>query len=457
MPLTDELGNEALRRDDRHLGRSSTKLNFSGGQFEAWLSRRAEAQPYESAAEALASKAVFARATELITEVLDERVERVLADPMPSWLGELLSLWHLRQSHVLTFNYDTLVECAFETMRLWDWRQGSSFQWGSLINYSPEGKAGHSIGEFDGSGEPHPSFRLWKLHGSLNWRWVPGDSTGSTVRRVRLPGVFGHADPVTAEEAHWRAPGREPFIVPPAALKSGYYSNPVTREIWQRGFDALRSADRITLIGYSVPLTDLSTSGMLAEALASSPAKEINIVDLESGGGAIADRINKLGAFNTRVVTGHTGVDSVQRYVNHLLDEAASALVEKLRDSSVDIGSESLYVNWGDIGAHSQQVGRAAAICGFEWDSASRTLELHAEDLGPLAAATRSRSGEEESPLPLTLRDLTPHLADATHITISTPGSSDARTVIECVERVVETGHGDGRWLQLVAAGEPPR
>lgn len=161
----------------------------------------------------------------MIAEILDERVAAVLSQPLPVWLGELISIWHLRQSHVVTFNYDPLVECAFETLRLYDWRQNTRFQWGSLINYSPEGKAGASYGEMGNSAAPHPSFRLWKLHGSLNWWWTPGDSTGATVRRVRLPGTFGAAKPLEPDEARWSVPGRERFIVPPAALKSAYVDN----------------------------------------------------------------------------------------------------------------------------------------------------------------------------------------------------------------------------------------
>ncbi|MBU4336933.1 MAG: hypothetical protein KJ548_10195 [Actinobacteria bacterium] len=66
----------------------------------------------------------WVRATRLIARELDLPVASALAEPMPVWLSELISLWRLRESDVLTFNYDPLVECAFETMRLWDSRAG---------------------------------------------------------------------------------------------------------------------------------------------------------------------------------------------------------------------------------------------------------------------------------------------------------------------------------------------
>jgi len=67
--------------------------------------------------------------------------------------------------------------------------------------------------------------------------------------------------------------------VPPSALKSPYYANPVTRETWARGFDALAAAEIVTLVGYSLPLTDLTTVGMLSEAMETGLVQEVRVVD----------------------------------------------------------------------------------------------------------------------------------------------------------------------------------
>ncbi len=158
LPLTDELGNLVLERDPESLGRTDARSHFENGTFETWLSRRAEPQPYLTAAQTLANQAIFARGTNLVAEVLDKRVSQAVSTVMPTWLGELVSLWHLRESNILTFNYDTLVECAFETMAFWDWRTRKRFSWASLINYSPDGRAGGSVGEVGGVTPPHPPF-----------------------------------------------------------------------------------------------------------------------------------------------------------------------------------------------------------------------------------------------------------------------------------------------------------
>jgi hypothetical protein len=445
MPLTDDLGNEALQRDHERLGRSDRKLTFAGGQFESWLSRRAEPQPYLSASADMQNRAIFARTTELIAQILDERVERALVNSMPIWLGELISIWHLRRSNVLTFNYDTLIECAFETMPLWDWRAQTRFLWPSLISYSPEGKAGTSYDEIGGEVPPHDSFRLWKLHGSLNWHWVPGDSAGATVRRARLPGLFGQPDIVRADELHWSAPGRERFIVPPAALKSGYYSNPVTREIWQRGFAALQSAKKITLMGYSVPMTDLSTSGMLAEAMAAGAVTEVEVVDYapHSGGAgsSIVERVSSLGPFNVNAHADFSGGDAISDYVARLVGEVAHTAVEALRDDE-SVASSPIYIDWGE--------NNSTSFSSFELRRSDNALVLTGEHMGTTAQTTRSR---EEGNLPLNLADVRGALRTASRIVARFPSMQREVSVVGHVRRTYETGHGDGNWVQLIPAG----
>jgi hypothetical protein len=67
-------------------------------------------------------------------------------------------------------------------------------------------------------------------------------------------------------------PGRKPFIVPPLATKSVFYDNPVTVQLWRYAkrvlaFQPTRQPLRVSLLGYSLPLTDLVTSSLLRETL----------------------------------------------------------------------------------------------------------------------------------------------------------------------------------------------
>lgn len=450
LPVTDELGNEVILRDPTRLGLSAGKQRFAGGSFETWLSRRAEAQPYLTVEQNLESQSIFARGTRLIGEVLDQRVDEALGSPMPAWLGELISLWHHRSSSVLTFNYDTLIECAFQTMRFWDWRHRTTFQWGSILNYTPEGKGGLSYAESDGTGGPHPSFRLRKLHGSLNWFWSPGDATGATVRRARLPGDFMAPNPIPEDEMHWIAPGRERFIVPPAALKSSYYQNPIVREIWQRSNEALQEAEVITLMGYSVPVTDLSTTGMLAEALQDG-GKEVRIVDafpkVESDPMSIAARIKVLAAPNTTINTVGRGESVVADYVQRLVSDAGNQLITDLASTS-EPPSAALYVDWGEIASQ----GRAAAVVDIRRNG--NTITLTTDPLSNEAHALESRQAYEGfRNIPKTLQDLLDVHNNSARIRVVTPGGDREATVIHAQPRRYDTGHSN-EWLQLVTAGQ---
>ena len=58
-----------------------------------------------------------------------------------------------------------------------------------------------------------------------------------------------------------------PLIVPPILDKSVFYMNNSMKTQWSLAREALLSSDRIYVIGYSMPETDLSTRFLLTEAM----------------------------------------------------------------------------------------------------------------------------------------------------------------------------------------------
>ena len=136
------------------------------------------------------------------------------------------------------------------------------------------------------------SLRLLKLHGSTNWYWTPGDSSGVSLARRVLPGDFGSPEPYEERDRRRELPGRSPFIVPPSATKSTYYRNPVVRELWTQAADALRDANSVALLGYSIPVADATVSAMFQQTLESSAAP-VRVVDLAPD--AVTDRVSLLG------------------------------------------------------------------------------------------------------------------------------------------------------------------
>lgn len=452
MPVTDKLG-QTLQKDYPEVFGS-----IGSRSFETWLSQRAEAQPYLSTAGNLQNQAVFTAATRLIARVLDWCIAETLAEPMPKWFGELITLWHLRQSDVLTFNYDPLVECAFESLQFWDWRLDKFFSWGSLLNYNPPGMAGSTLGEFGGDAAPHPSFRLWKLHGSTNWFWSPGDTSGASALRVALPGVFETPERVNEQDEHWKAPGRERLIVPPSALKSPYYANPVTRETWARGYEALSGAQTVTLMGYSLPTTDLTTVGMLSEALETGLATELRVVDRTPE--PIVGRLRSLVPDHVNVIGVDGADDAVERYVNGMVSAAARSATAEIRDRKGDAANLHMTVTWGDLqqvhrGRRVEDWGRTAAIIGVEPSSEGAEVMLVASELTSFDGAVNIRPVGQ--PPHLSLRELMVYLADAPTIKVRVPGVEVPVTIVSSTDRRADHGAGNGNWIQLVPAGRLDR
>jgi SIR2-like domain len=261
--MTDELGERCRPYLESAGYADRLPTRFRGGLFEQWMSRLASDQPDYSAATNAENRGLFARTSETIARVLDSAQRGALLGPCPTWLPDLVAWFHQFQSTVITFNYDNLIEYVVMTKDL----QGS------------DGTQRRRVLPVDILGDlpPYPAqparlagplattFQLLKLHGSLDWRWSSGDESGATLSRFDLTGEWEHPGLPDAAEISRRLPGREPFIVPPTAIKSAYYTNPITRELWNRASTALDATRVVILIGYSMPITDLVFTAMLRE------------------------------------------------------------------------------------------------------------------------------------------------------------------------------------------------
>ena len=316
MPLTDPLG-ESLRNALVGGGWEHwlPKSRFAGGYFEQWLSRLAEDQPdYDDATNA-SNRGLFETISSVIHISLSRCQKETLGSgPCPPWLTTLVAEFHRRKNTVITFNYDNLIEYAVLGSELMD-------------HHPPKGER---VRPHDILGDlppppPHPSrlagpltesFRLLKLHGSLNWYWSPGDLTGATLNTWNLAGGFGSWEQQDEDERRRRLPGRVPFIVPPTATKSAYYRNPVTKELWQRAASALQRPRRIVLMGYSLPLTDLVFTSILRENLPPDleglGAARFCIVNLETE--PVKEVLFKLGYQPSNIESEHEGPDCIKNF-----------------------------------------------------------------------------------------------------------------------------------------------
>jgi hypothetical protein len=144
-----------------------------------------------------------------------------------------------RKTSFISFNYDTVVEEAF-------FKLGVKFSYGfgrGDIDYEAE-----QLG-LDDAG-----ILLLKLHGSINWG----------RRRAATSGAGKLTICDSYEKA--RSLGATPDLIPPTWRKvfDGYLE-----DVWQNALDAIRTATRIIVIGFSVPQTDNHFKYLLAAGLQS--------------------------------------------------------------------------------------------------------------------------------------------------------------------------------------------
>jgi predicted CoA-binding protein len=389
MPLTAEVGRtavETLKTDGRRLG--VAQLGFGPGlTFESWLSLLSDDQPQLSDAENRDNAALFAHLRDAIATLLLEAQHDALGAPAPAWLYELVAVLHRRQATVITLNYDTLIETAIENHSVWDpFLRRCVTSSDVLQDLPPKPNVGARL-----AGPLCHTVGLLKLHGSLNWWAVPNDSSGATINREERLGAFEEPYEITIEERQRELPGRERFIIPPLSTKGTYYRNPLTRELWHQAYEALRTASRISIVGYSVPPADLVMANMLREALSNRDVK-IEVVNPDPD--ALSERLLGLGA-SPDALEVVSGSDCVEVFANSLCRQASATLADALRESLLsDYPDAALAVAWGDPSAIGPSVRRVAQLA----VGPDETLELILDEDVPPVGATAARRAADGTP-----------------------------------------------------------
>jgi hypothetical protein len=408
------------------------EYDFSGGYFEMWLSRLAEAQPDLREEQNYENYARFLRIADALHAVIVERQLRVMAHEPPFWLMRLVGVAQAQKMTAITFNYDTLVEEAVDARRWMHWGRGIRASGTHVLDGLPP-----TVFPAMPASDYVEGFRLLKLHGSIDSYWVSADSTGATINRWESLGYWGLPEAPDSRRRQRELPGRSPFIVPPAAAKSAFYSNPLTRQLWQTAAAALTSADTVTLVGYSLPATDLVTSGMLAERLTESPTR----VEVVNPSPEVVARRLKLLGIREDVITTIDGDDAVKRFVDQLEAEASQSVTPAVTSME---GNPLLMIAADDL--------RMSAVIRVEpSDHVIRLITARPSDSGQ---AIRPDYYGEASLVGL----------DALRTAI---GGNTLKTLVAVLDGrfdcpivdhqkwMVGIGAGDGRWLVLTPAAAP--
>ena len=266
MPTMVELGAEVRERLAQVTGFSSAIPDSLGDNIELWMTYLSQPQPWLREPEVDLHRSLGGRIRRSIAAVIKERTVLASASIAPEWLCRLILAWHRRQAVVITLNYDTLVEKACRGLRV---SEKTSVLHPADIYPPYFANLASRSGVGLWGGEVFPTFRLLKLHGSVNWHYSGReDFHGETIFFSDVP-EFGPPDDEAAHNAKSQrlrdmAADKETLIIPPVAEKTTYFNNETVRGLWKDAAAALQGAPALYVIGYSLPISDLGMRFFIA-------------------------------------------------------------------------------------------------------------------------------------------------------------------------------------------------
>lgn len=276
--------------------------------FETWMSTMASEQPWLDEAENLANRATFHRASLAVHQSVTLRESQALEREPDDWLLRLALHWCATTANIVTFNYDLLLERAVVSL-------GFGGSLGDLYGCSLTTRwAPGSSGFLSSSPPRHPIPRIYKLHGSLNWKYG-GPQAPTTDQIVLAPGgtQWRRESDVSTSGANPRDAvvhdGLSPMIIPPTSSKSPFYGNLAMRAQWRRALHAMRSASSIALIGYSLPESDLQVREFLRSGISGVKVDVVNPCT------DVAERVQRLLGEGIEICT-FSGENAIRDYVD---------------------------------------------------------------------------------------------------------------------------------------------
>ena len=296
--LSDEVRSAGLDLSPLHLGLSSN--------IEIWLSYLSQRHPWLREQENLRNQALALDIAQKIENALTKREQSAIQRDIPDWLAKLTQHWHQTRASVFTLNYDTLVERAAH-----DFTSVEQLYPVTLTLASRRNAAIVSSGEID-------SFKLFKLHGSVNWYYSgASEFTGEIIYYGNISGW--RSDSFYGEQAESAVNDKVPLIVPPTIEKVRFFEHESLKGIWTQAVARVRNATRLYVIGYSLPPSDLAIRLFLLEGgLTCATRKELYVVNLDDTVGT--HYCNLLGgAFE--INDRYAGHDAVERFVDGVCTE----------------------------------------------------------------------------------------------------------------------------------------
>jgi hypothetical protein len=277
MPCMEELTN-AVKYIYRQ--RLPPILSNLGTDIEMWLTYLSQPQPWLKDSFNLENRALFLQMTESIGDVINASTRLAINETCPPWFQSLISYWQKHESSIITLNYDTLIERAALLQKV------------DIENLYPVPLTDVRRASVLGVGN-FASFKLYKLHGSVNWYYSGAASFQGEVIYYNVVTQWGKDFDDNEKSSLAAAQDKVPLIAPPISEKTTYFQHETLRQVWLKAAAALQSANCVYCLGYSLPTTDLSIRFLLHFAR---PDEKIPLYVVNSNTDVISRYQNLLGA-----------------------------------------------------------------------------------------------------------------------------------------------------------------
>lgn len=226
--------------------------------IESLLSFLADDCPWLAQSQIYRNRSIFLELSKDIAQEIESKQSKVKKEEMPDWFEKLIKKWHEVRTDVISFNYDLLIEIA------------ATLQ-GEVQSSGPAGNTGLVTQDdlypvtitpvlLRKSGtwgrDPVATFKLYKLHGSINWFYSGSDDFyGEQIFTNEV--LNGRWDVAPSSESYNALQDKVPLIIPPTLNKSTFFKNETVRAMWRIAGLAMRKANNVFCIGYSFPETDM--------------------------------------------------------------------------------------------------------------------------------------------------------------------------------------------------------
>ena len=278
MPTLQDLSEHILPLVCKQDAAFASRLEDLGANVELWMSYLSQTQPWISEEDTHYNLYMASIIRRHIKSFIDKRTLQTVSLNAPEWLKQIIGTWHARQATVASLNYDTLIERAARDLPL---PAATSGIHPSEIYPPFFAHTSSRTGSAIWGKEPLKTFKLLKLHGSMNWYYSGRpDAYGETIFYDDVPPFASGLDNVE-KERRARSRDKETLIIPPISEKTTYFRHETISGLWREAAWAIKTARRIFIIGYSLPMSDLGMRLFLS-SVRQNPNASLHLIDINN-------------------------------------------------------------------------------------------------------------------------------------------------------------------------------